>query len=33
MGGTQSHDVNYCYAVPNSKLPGFTPVFRNPKYH
>lgn len=33
MGGQQSQDVNYIYEVPNSKEPGFTPVYRNSDFY
>lgn len=33
MGGQTSQEINYSYTVPNSKEPGFTPVFRNINYY
>lgn len=33
MGGQHSQDVNYIYEVPNSKEPGFTPVYRNSNFY
>ncbi len=33
MGCGQSKGINYCYEMPNSKQPGFTPVYRNPNHY
>ena len=33
MGAQQSSDdVQYCYEMPNSREPGFSPIYRNPKF-
>ena len=33
MGSSQSQEeIQYCYPIPNSKEPGFTPIFRNPQF-